>query len=342
MRGLSFFDKVVLAINILFVILLFLACLSPYLSVKSFPFLPFLGLTVPALVTANLLFFGYWSLKRKWQLCLSLLALLVGYFSLGSFIRFGNTNYEIAADDFTVLSYNVRQFNRSGSIENEMIFEDIKMFLEEQKPDIVCFQEVSYLNRMKRFNYPYKYFAYKSMGRKTRLGIFSKYPIANAAIVPLRNTNNNACYADIVVKEDTIRVYNLHMQSLGITPGRGIIRRSSSDKLYKKLTASFKKQEDQAQYILEHSKGVSYKKLVCGDFNNSQYSRTYNLIKEDKKDSFEEAGRGYGRTYIFHGLPVRIDFILADPELGVTSHKNFDLKYSDHFPIMASFRLNED
>ena len=57
------------------------------------------------------------------------------------------------------------------------------------------------------------------------------------------------------------------------------------------------------------------------------------------QDSFEEKGSGYGRTYNYHGLPVRIDFILADEGIEVKSHKNFNVKYSDHFPVMASFSL---
>ncbi len=343
MKRLSFFNKVVFATNVLFALLLFLACLSPYLSTKTLSFLPFLGLAVPALVVINLLFFAYWSVKRKMQLSLSLLALFVGYTSLGTFVRFGDSNKEIAEDDLTVLSYNVREFNRHGEIESKTIFEDIKSFVDEQDPDILCFQEVNNLRRMKkRFDYPYEYVENQNTEIKTILSIFSKYPIINAEVIRFPNTKNNACYADIVVKKDTIRVYNLHMQSLGITPGRGAIRSSSSEKLYKKLASSFNKQEEQAQTIVKHSRGVAYKKLICGDFNNGQFSKTYNLIKGDKKDSFDEMGIGYGRTYLFHGAPARIDFILADPEFEVLSHQNFDQKYSDHFPIMASFRLASD
>lgn len=342
MRGLSLFRKIVFATNILFVILLFLSCLSPYVSTKTLSFLPFLGLTVPALVLLNLLFLGYWLLKRKKQFILSLMALLVGYISLGTFVRFGSGDEEIADDDFTILSYNVREFNKDRNIDSETIYDDIKTFVDDRNPDILCFQESLNLNRMKDYDYPYEYVANKGDEIKTRLSIFSKYPIVNTEIIRFPNSKNNACYADIVIKKDTIRVYNMHMQSLGITPGMGTISSNSPKTLYAKLAAKFKKQEEQAQYIAEHSKDVSYKKIVCGDFNNNQYSRTYYLIKGNKNDSFDEKGSGYGKTFTFHNIPVRIDFILTDPEFEITSHQNFDQKYSDHFPIMASFRLSGD
>lgn len=108
------------------------------------------------------------------------------------------------------------------------------------------------------------------------------------------------------------------------------------------MVAKFEKQEEQANLVVRHMQSVPYKKIITGDFNNNQFSRTYHLIKGDNNDTFDEKGSGFGRTFIFHGVPARIDFILADPTFEVTSHKNFDVKYSDHYPIMASFRLNKD
>ncbi len=58
-------------------------------------------------------------------------------------------------------------------------------------------------------------------------------------------------------------------------------------------------------------------------------------------DTFQEKGSGFGSTYNFKFLPYRIDFILADPEIDIKSHKNFDVRLSDHTPVMASFRLKE-
>ncbi|MGB5555548.1 MAG: endonuclease/exonuclease/phosphatase family protein, partial [Flavobacteriaceae bacterium] len=339
MKGLSFFNKIVFTINCLFAIILLLACLCPFVSVATLPFLPFLGLSVPFLVGVNLFFVLFWALKWKRQVRLSLITLIIGYLTLGTFIRFGAKEKVKEADDLTILSYNVRSFNVNKNIQSETVFEDIKAFVDREKPDVVCFQETGYLRRMEYTEYPYKHLEYINNPHKVLVGIFSKYPIVNAELLNFPNTRNNATYADIAYQNDTIRIYNLHLQSLGITPGSGIIKGSSTEKLYAQLTKSFQKQEEQANFILEHRNTTDRKTLICGDFNNNQYSRAYHLLKGEKLDSFNEMGQGYGRTYLFHGMPVRIDFILADSDFEVVSHKNFDIQFSDHYPVLASFRL---
>ncbi|MBM1106700.1 endonuclease/exonuclease/phosphatase family protein [Aurantibacter crassamenti] len=341
MKKLSFINKVIFTINVLVALLLLMACLCPFVSVSTISFLPFLGLASPVLVIVNLIFLMYWLLQFKRQFTLSFFVLLLGYFTLGTFIRFGDNSKEELKTDLTILSYNVRGLNKFEDIESNTVFEDIESLVENSGADIVCLQESANAYTMRSFDYPHKYASERPTGEiKTSLSIFSKYPIIKAETLYFPNTVNNACYVDVLVQNDTIRVYSLHMQSLGITPGSGIIRKSSSQKLYKKLTSKFEKQEKQASIIAEHSKSVSYKTIICGDFNNNQYSRTYNLIKGNKKDTFDEVGQGYGRTFNFHRIPVRIDFILADPRFEVVTHKNFNEVYSDHFPIMASFRLN--
>ena len=64
-----------------------------------------------------------------------------------------------------------------------------------------------------------------------------------------------------------------------------------------------------------------------------------NKIKGEKNDAFAEQGSGFGRTFIFDIIPLRIDFILSDPEFKVRAFENFDVTYSDHFPIMAVLEL---
>ena len=62
-----------------------------------------------------------------------------------------------------------------------------------------------------------------------------------------------------------------------------------------------------------------YKNIVSGDFNNTQFSNSYFTIKGDLKDSFLERGKGYGETIKFWKFPFRIDMILVDPSLNITS-----------------------
>ncbi len=339
MRKLSLFNKIVLTVNVIVATLLFLACFTPYISVKIFPALSFLGLAVPILVATNILFFLYWLIGRRRQWLLSFTALLIGYLALGNFINlpFGD-DVVFSENELKIMSFNVRGFNKNKNIDSETIFEDIESLVTEQNPDILCFQELGHIPKEAYTIYPYGDVRYVKTANEY-LGILSKYPIVIAEPLLIPGDSGPAFYADILYKKDTIRIYSLHLESLGITPGSGIIRRSHPKRLYGQLTESFKRQEEQAKYVVEHAGKVNYKKIICGDFNNSQFSRTYKIMAKNKMDTFKAKGSGYGRTFIFHGLPVRIDFILADPEFEVTAHKTYDVEYSDHFPIMASFRL---
>jgi len=99
-------------------------------------------------------------------------------------------------------------------------------------------------------------------------------------------------------------------------------------------------QQEQAKIVAAHREQTTHKTIVCGDFNSTQYSNVYKtILGEDLVDTFQEQGSGYGRTFNFEYYPVRIDFILADKQFEVMAHKNYNKKFSDHFPVMTSLRL---
>ncbi|MGB7393988.1 MAG: endonuclease/exonuclease/phosphatase family protein [Pricia sp.] len=341
MKGLSTFNKIVYALNLVFVFLLLLACAVPYLTVDFLPFLSFLSLAVPVLVAINFLFFLCWAIQGKRQMLPSFFVLLFGYFVLGTFLKLGSADEPFLDEDIKVMSYNVRSFTEFGWAERGTVFQDIRALILQERPDIVCIQEISIKTQGDFLDYPYHYLKKISTGDKVHLGIFSKYPIINAETIHFPNSINNGSYADIAYKGDTLRLYNLHMQSLGITPGTGVLRSQSSERLYKKVVERFKKQEEQAEMIREHIAGNPYPTLLCGDFNNTQFSKEYHLIKGNMQDSFIEAGSGLGRTFNYLHIPLRIDFIMADDNFEIQGHKNYDLKYSDHYPVMASFRMKD-
>ena len=319
------------------------ACAVPHISSEKFSFLAFLSLAVPLLVGVNILFFLYWVLKRRRQLWLSLVVLIFGYFALGTFVKIRFSKEPVLEKDLSVMSYNVRGFNKYKELDNRFVFEDVKAFVDQEQPDIICFQEPGYSRKREYLkDYPYHALEYIYMNNKVLLGFFSKYPIIKSDFICFPDTRNNAAYADILYQNDTIRVYNVHLQSLGVTPGRGAISGQRSDKLFKKLTRKFSFQQQQAKMVAADMNACSYKQILCGDFNNTQFSSAYQTIKGDKQDTFIEKGKGFGRTLDFHQVPMRIDFILADPAFEVKSHSNYDVKYSDHYPIIASFNLLDD
>ena len=216
--------------------------------------------------------------------------------------------------------------------------DEIADFIVQQDADIVCFQEFSRTIDKKLKQYQFNYQTPFQIGR-IKQAIYSKYKILGTGSINFPNSGNNAIYVDILIKKDTLRIYNLHLQSLVVRPGS--FKREQPQRLFKRLSITVQKQQEQAKLVIEHSRSVNYKKIICGDFNNTQFSSVYKTIKGEMNDTFLEKGSGFGSTYNFKFLPYRIDFILADPEINIKSHKNFDVRLSDHTPVMASFRLKE-
>ncbi len=335
--------RIIFVCNTFFVLLLLLASLVPYMDLRKLPFLVFLSLTVPALEIINLVFLCYWIYLKKKQLLFSLISLLIAYVTLGSFYKIGTTEvYKDVVPDLKIMSFNVRGFNKTGQLKRGGVFEDILNLINKENPDIICFQEFDYLKRKEFHNYPYRQLIDNYKKGKSVVCIYSKFPIVNSSSIDFRESANGAAFADVLIKMDTIRIYNVHLESLRLPHHANGISSELSDGLYSRLSDSFQSQIEQARIIKEHKGANSLKTIVCGDFNNTQFSNVYHLIKEGMHDSYIEKGVGFGRTYNFLRLPLRIDFILADGAFEVMFHKNFHDRLSDHYPVMASFRMKSD
>ncbi|MCX7547172.1 endonuclease/exonuclease/phosphatase family protein [Xanthomarina sp. F1114] len=340
MKNLKFVEKLMYSINALMAIMLLLSYILPYFPPKKFALLSVLSLGVPFLILINVLFFIYWLIKVKKQLILSLTALIIGYFTLGSFYKFTSSNDVPDETDLSVMNYNVRLFNLYNWIPEKGIETKAVDFIKSKAPDILSLQEYHPHKNIDLSFFKYKF--EKLSGNKVKYGqaIFSQYPIINSGSVEFPNTSNNAIFVDIVKNNDTLRIYNVHLQSHRIDADFGKLTKEESQWIFKRVEQTFKMQQVQAELFLKHKNASPYKMIICGDFNNSAFSYVYKEIKGDLKDAFQKAGNGFGRTYDFKFFPVRIDFIFAEKEFEVTDFKTFDNKYSDHYPLLASFKLN--
>lgn len=332
MKKLSFINKIIYIINSLLAACLLFSYLLPYISPKSMPGFAVLSLLVPVLIIINVVFVIYWIVSLKKQFILSALILIIGWFFTPTLYKISGNSSSLN-DDLKVMSYNVRMFNHWKWIDEENIPKKINDFIVEKSPDILLFQEYYSLEKQ-QFNYPYKYIKTKNDKTHIGLAIYSKFPIINKGSLELENTSNNIIFTDILRGKDTIRVYNLHLQSLKLNTSKENFGEENSEKLIARLESGFKQQALQTEVLLTHEKQWKGKKIVCGDFNNTAYSWVYNKISKNKKDAFIEAGKGFGRTFNYT-FPMRIDFILTDKNAIVNQFITFDIKHSDHFPIQA-------
>ena len=299
-------------------------------------------------------------------------ALLVGYSNIRALIGFNeDVPYlkQKPADCIRILSWNVRSFNESSrTLElstNKRV--DIFKFINEYKPDVLCFQEFlepnyarfySNVNDLVRLGYKY-YFSvadYQRENKRFQVGvaIFSRYPITDSARYQYQGPRNlraseSLIYADLNVKGNTIRVFNTHLQSVlfqerdyrnvEIIKNAEDSMLAASKTIVKKLKTGYSLRSEQVALVRQLLDESPFPEVICGDFNDVPNSYTYFKVRGDRKDAFHEKGNGIGRTFKEISPTLRIDYIMADPEFEVMRYKRFLLPYSDHYPIMSDLKL---
>lgn len=342
-RNLSRFNKVLFFFNIVLTVVTFLAYVLPFLAPKFFPLLSVVTLVLPLFLVLNGLYFLYWLLQLKKQIIISGLVLLIGITFVNKFYKFSGIDSPKTENDFIVMSYNVRLLNLFKWIDNESVPYRIEEFINEKNPDILCLQEYSASAKIDLKIYPHRYIYTQGKKIKSAQAIFSKFPIISEGYIKFPNSDNNAVYADIKKGKDIIRVYNIHLESIKISPdvnemseNMDEINQQKSEDIFKRISKAFTKQQQQAELIMNHKTNCKFPIIICGDMNNSAFSYVYRSIRGSLKDTFEEAGLGFGKTYNFKHYPARIDYIFADKTMKIKSFESFsDFKNSDHFPIMT-------
>ena len=347
MKNLSWFNKLMFFLNIVLTVSTFIAYILPFLAPNIFPLLSVLTLFMPLFFILNGLFFIYWGIQFKKRMILSGLVLLMGITFINKFYKFSSKDFQEDEKDFTVMSYNVRLFNVFKWLDRDDVPENILTFINDKNPDILCIQEYSNSGNIDLKVYRHKYVLVEGNQIRTAQAIFSKFPIINQGNIVFPNSNNNVVFADIKKGKDIIRVYNMHLQSIKISPDVNEINENidalnqgKSQRLFSRISKAFKQQQQQAEIIKEHKKDCPYPIIICGDMNNSAFSYVYRNIKGKLNDSFEEAGKGFGATYKFRYYPARIDYIFADENMTVKKFESFpEFENSDHYPIMAKFSM---
>ncbi len=326
--------KIIFVLNIVFAAILIFLYATTYISPLDVKIVGVLNLFTIPFILINILFLLIWTIKLKKQLLLSLIVLLLGWFHVQKIYKF-SSNVEYTADGLSVMSYNVMQFY-SLKDKRKNTYEDIKAFVDQESPDIVCMQEfaISMENNFKDYKYKVK----NDTVDKLKTVILSKYPIIDSQLLDF-NSHNSGIYADIVIQNDTVRVFSIHFESLNIQKDIDVYLERPKLK-FKQFKRVFPRQVNQFNIVEQHIVNSPYPVILCADTNNTPLSYLYNsLTSLGLKDTFKEMGQGYGRTYVFKGFPLRIDMIMVSEELKPLLFKNYDVDYSDHYPILSKIKL---
>ena len=171
----------------------------------------------------------------------------------------------------------------------------------------------------------------------------TRYPIVNMGEIRFDESRNMTIYTDVIINNDTVRIFNVHLQSYQIDPNKYSIidslgvNQQQDLKEVREMSYKFKKafqmRAGQVREIKKYIDESPFDVIVCGDFNDTPVSFAYQKIKGDLTDAFVNSGKGLGRTYIGKLPSFRIDNIFHDKNFESYNFQTYDFRLSDHLPI---------
>jgi endonuclease/exonuclease/phosphatase family metal-dependent hydrolase len=356
-----------IACNVAFALLYVLSCFGTRISANWIIGLLTLGAFYLFLI--NVVFLVFWLFAKRKLALISLFTVLICWYPMSNVFKLSlGSSFETKKNSsaIRVMDWNVELFNMLDHKTNPGKKEEIVKLIRSYNPDIACFQEMvatdgesSGINNIQDISesigMPYYHYAYKTkfdFDQQHHFGIviFSKFPILREQTIASEEKNYNSVfqYADLLVNNDTIRVFNIHLQSLHFNPhNRLYLNNPSMDEkrdleesksILRKFKAGFNKRKWQSDNVKKEINKSPYPVILCGDFNDVPNSYVYNNIGNGMVNAFEQKGSGIGTTYSSISSTLRIDNIFVSPVFQVTQFTRVKKNLSDHYPLIADIQ----
>jgi endonuclease/exonuclease/phosphatase family metal-dependent hydrolase len=358
----KFIKFIFATVNIAFAVLLAFSIPASFTHVSDYPLFAVLGLYYPVLLIVNFVFMLFWFFVSRRHMLISAVVILLGIANLNHTFNFSfSSDVKTDTNQIKVLSYNVRQFKANDKFTKLIIKNDILNFLIQQKADIVCLQEFQSHNKkiyeplkeirdtLNSGTYYYESYYNPRYNYLTGLVIFSRNKAINKGKLKFEGSRTFGIYTDLLINEDTLRVFNIHLASISLTPSDidFVIKPEVEDdkafknkaaEVYDKLTSAFLLRQKQAELLKAEIIKSPYKIILAGDFNDTPSSFVYNNVADLLNDGFIERGFGMGITYAGKIPFLRIDYIFGSPELEILEFKKHKILRSDHYPVSAIYK----
>jgi endonuclease/exonuclease/phosphatase family metal-dependent hydrolase len=360
--------KIFYCLNICLLIALLLSCLSCYIDPAIAWPLSFLGLAFPVLILFLLAFIFLWIIWRQKFLWVNVVAIIVCWPFIRSVVGFHFSPAQQGG--IKIMSYNVRNFDLYNWSGNMRTRAKMMQLIAAESPDIICFQEfytddgdfhnLEYMTDSLGYKYHYLHVTYSKWYKNTEqmkwyhllwgLAIFSRYEIRDTGMVAFPNKGDNQCiFAGLSVAGKPLRIYNTHLQSIYLDNDDydtiEELRQNQNSNWYRirhvirKMKLAFTRRGHQAQAVHDHISHYSGHKILCGDFNDTPVSYTYQTICSGLQDAFTQRGKGFGQTFVTNIGLFRIDYIMPDKTIKVNSYKSIEQDLSDHYPVVVRIEM---
>ncbi|MBR9997983.1 MAG: endonuclease/exonuclease/phosphatase family protein [Cyclobacteriaceae bacterium] len=333
-----------------------LVLLSVWIPPDKFWPAGFIAYTIPLILFLNLVIFIWRLGNLRISAIYPLLVLILGFGFIRDTISFNSTDGE---EGIKILTYNTKVFNLYNLNGRDTVSVGKMInWIKSQDADVLCFQEFYNDPGSKQFNTIAKirkihnFHYYSNPVYVSRSGgefgpiIFSRYPIINKGALKFNDqAQNNVIFADLQMGDDTVRVYNMHLHSMHINEESFINSNNFQEgftDLSSRLKNGFIQRAQQIRILKDHLDTEQFPLLVCGDLNDIPYSYAYQQLDDKLNDGFVQAGNGFGFTYNGKFLFIRIDHQFYSDHFKIhTFQVNKELRYSDHFPVIATYSLKK-
>lgn len=355
---LKIFDFAVFLLTIVAALLLLCAYISRYVNPNDAWLFAFAGLGAPILYVVNIIFALYWTIRWKRYAFLPLAVVLMGAGWISLFfqptLRQRYPGAEPKAQ--VVMSYNVAGFltEKNGRVVSAL--DSVAASVARAKPDILCIQEFQCNSAELKprldslIGLPHDRVNYKvpnAAGGGWGLAIYSNYRIIRSGVVDFERSTNSALWADLLVRGDTVRVFNCHLQTTSVNRSDreylteqefmadDSTREERVRSILGKLRRNFRIRAAQVDSLAPMIHRSPHPVIVCGDFNDTPMSYAYRTMRGDLADAFVEKGTGMPNTYQGLFNLFRIDYILHSREIAAVGYHSPPGEYSDHKAVIA-------
>jgi endonuclease/exonuclease/phosphatase family metal-dependent hydrolase len=371
-RPIRKFAKVfLLSTNIFLAVIYIAGSYTRFFDPVHWWFIGLITMCLPYILLFLIIFLIFWLFKKPLCGLISVLAIILTWDPTQNIIPFRFTSsftLEKKAGSIRIMSWNVEGFDILEHKKHPLVKQKMLDLIKQYQPDIACFQEMTagedtkainyigdFLKQLQFAAYHYSYSGKGDYDEHHHFGIiiFSKFPIINKQTIDEEtpyNYNSIFQYADILTGSDTIRVFNIHLQSLRFTESnrryldnptlKADTTITETKNIIAKLKAGFINRRKQALSVKSEINRSPYPVILCGDFNDVPNSFAYETIGKDMQNAFEKKGRGIGRTFYSIAPTLRIDNIFADNHFDILQFRKIGEKLSDHFPIITDISLH--
>lgn len=335
--------------NLFTLALLWTCCASTWINPILHPRIAVVGLAFPVLLLLNLIFIPLWLIYKPRLIVVPILGIalcgsyVLDYFPLG-----------LGADEepeLRILTWNCHEMSFYKKGDSMQIAFD---YVLESNADIICLQEFNY----KAKKYTPLHDAMDSLGYTsyydgsrtiyTRLPVVESWPITHPDSV-----KSDIIRSDVQYGDEILTIYCAHLESNKISPDdkdeyAGVIEDPGRDNveaevryLSGKLSDAAYIRAQQVQRLLANVDSLPEGRsvILCGDFNDTPISYTYQACSRRFDNAFRSRGHGVGISFSERYFPVRIDNVFFSHDWECTNVLiDHSITASDHYPLLAGLK----